>query len=176
MVEIWKDVKGYENYSISSIGNVISKGRKVRYNHSATGKESFREKKEKLLKPVTNKQNGYKYINLSNSLNVVSTFSIHRLVAINFVGNINNKPCVNHIDGIKTNNVVSNLEWCTYKENSIHSSENNLTPKGEKHYKSVLSNLDVSDIRKSKMSVPALARYYGVEYRSMWQIVKGIRR
>lgn len=176
MIEIWKEIKGYENYNISNVGNVMSKGRKVRYIHAVTGEEHFRNTKDKILKVVTNNKNGYEYINLSDSLKGVSTFSIHRLVAINFVDNENNKPCVNHIDGIKTNNVVSNLEWCTHKENSIHSSENNLTHKGERHYKSTLSNSDVLNIRKSKMSVPDLARYYGVEYRSMWQIVKGITR
>jgi hypothetical protein len=175
--ESWISIAGYQGlYDVSNIGNVRSIGRKVKYNHHATGETHFRNTKEKILKISTNKGNGYKYINLHHPITGVTTISIHRLVAIHFINNKNADPCVNHIDGIKANNVVSNLEWCTHKENSIHSSKNNLTPKGENHYKSTLSDSDIFDIRRSKRSIPALAKHYGVEYRSMWQIVKGITR
>ena len=46
--------------------------------------------------------------------------SIHRLVADAFIENPYNKPCINHIDGNKRNNDISNLEWCTYGENALH--------------------------------------------------------
>jgi hypothetical protein len=78
----------------------------------------------KELKPATDKK-GYLRVGLTINKKLC-TKKVHRLVAIEFIPNPLNKPCVNHIDGNKKNNNVTNLEWVTYKENTEHAIKNNL--------------------------------------------------
>lgn len=118
-MEIWKKIDGFENYEVSNYGNV----RSLNYNNQNI---------IKILKPVIC-SNGYYGVGLS--LNGKSkTFSIHRLVAIRFINNYDNKKEVNHINGIKTDNRVENLEWCTRLENAKHAKKNNLLKSGKNHY------------------------------------------
>lgn len=101
MKEQWKEIEGYDGrYLISNTGKVYSKFSK------------------RLL--IGNSTRGYKFYTLSKN-GVCKSPKAHRLVAIHFLENTENKPCVNHIDGDPSNNNVSNLEWCTYSENIIHS-------------------------------------------------------
>lgn len=78
--------------------------------------------KMSLIKPVINKNNGYYQVVLRNKAAGVkaTAFYVHRLVAETYIENPNNLPVVNHIDFNKLNNNVSNLEWCTIKENVHH--------------------------------------------------------
>lgn len=108
MEEIWKDIKGYEGYyQVSNLGRVKSNGN--RSNH----------KTEKLLSLNKNSK-GYLRVMLYRECKYKSFF-VHRLVAEHFIPNPLNLPQVNHLDCDKTNNCVSNLEWCTNRENTIHS-------------------------------------------------------
>lgn len=101
MGEIWKDVKGYEGlYRISNHGRI------------------WTNKYKKYLKQFIS-QGGYLHVSLSKR-GRVRKYDIHRLVALNFIPLIDGKNVVNHIDENKTNNHVSNLEWCTQKENINH--------------------------------------------------------
>ena len=111
MDEIWKDIKGYEGiYQVSNIGRVRSLDRWTEGN-----KCMF--KRGRIIKPFDNK--GYNNTSLSRG-GVDTTFATHRLVADAFIPNPDNLPCVNHKDGHKRNNVVDNLEWVTYSENTRH--------------------------------------------------------
>lgn len=74
-------------------------------------------KKEGIKKPFINR--GYYYINLWKD-GKYHTYTVHRLVALTFIPNPENKECVNHIDGNKLNNCIDNLEWCTRSENDLH--------------------------------------------------------
>lgn len=109
--EVWKDVPGYEkSYQASTFGRIKSLKRKV--NHPKGGLKTVNEK---ILKPV--KLGGYRHICLGRKNPIL----IHRIVAKTFIPNPLNKPCVNHIDGDKKNNKLSNLGWVTYSENEKHS-------------------------------------------------------
>lgn len=103
MEEIWKDIEGYEgHYQVSSFGRV----------------KSIKLGKEKILKSHLHYR-GYELINLS-LCGCVKSFLIHRLVCSAFIKKPKNKFQVNHKDGVKTNNHVCNLEWCTQSENQKH--------------------------------------------------------
>lgn len=99
-MEIWRDIDEYENYQISSWGRVYSKN-----THSIVAQE----KTEK----------GYMRVYLCRD-GVRKHYKVHRLVAGEFIPNPLGKPQVNHKDGNKENNSVSNLEWVTNKENCNH--------------------------------------------------------
>lgn len=104
-VEIWKDIEGYEGlYQVSNFGRVKSLPRNTT--------------KGGVIKPIKNKD-GYLYIVLCQN-GKVKTFKTHRLVAITFLNNPNNLPCVNHKNEIKTDNRLENLEFCSYQYNNSY--------------------------------------------------------
>jgi len=129
------NIKG-TNYYVLSNGDVIT------YNWKNTGRRA-------ILKPAKD-QKGYMRVGLVIN-GKLTTKKVHRLVASAFLENRYNKPQVNHIDGNKSNNDVSNLEWVTQSENKKHSFliglENN---NGENNPFSKLRNEDVLQIRKLK--------------------------
>ncbi len=97
-----KQIIYFPNYSISNLGFVIN------------------NKTQKEIKSFLNKSTGYLHINLYDNEKKPITKQIHRLVAIHFIENPENKRCVNHIDSNRLNNNYLNLEWNTYKENNKH--------------------------------------------------------
>jgi len=101
--------------------------------------------------------------------------SIHRLVAEAFIPNPNKKPDINHINGIKTDNHVENLEWCTESENTQHAITNRLIPLGESSVKSKLKEVDVIKILSlsKTMTHASIANIFGVSRRTIGFICQG---
>lgn len=110
--EVWKDIPGYEGlYQVSNIGNVKSLSRIVRANTCGV-----RTIPEKVLTPCKG-STGYLIVVLCKN-GKHKSINIHRLVAISFIPNPDNLKEVNHRNEIKTDNMVSNLEWCDRKYNA----------------------------------------------------------
>ena len=102
--------------------------------------------------------------------------SIHRLVAMYFIPNPNNLPTVNHIDGNKDNNDVSNLEWMSSKDNSIHAANNGLLPTGEKSRFAKIKNRTAIDICNElsigKLTFGEIAEKYNTTYGTVYDIYR----
>jgi hypothetical protein len=124
--EIWKAIAGYEaQYEVSNFGRIKS------LNFNRTGKE-------RILKSVTIKS-GYCQVSLCENNNCI-IHSVHRLVAKAFIPNPENKPEVNHINGVKADNRVENLEWNTQSENGSHAYKTGLSKVSEKTRLAVSKN------------------------------------
>tara|TARA_R110002167_G_scaffold361407_1_gene579712 strand:+ start:1003 stop:1464 length:462 start_codon:yes stop_codon:yes gene_type:complete len=151
-MEIWKSIKDYENYEVSNLGRV----------------KSIRNGKDVFLKFRDNGK-GYNVSALYNK-GVRKDIKVHRLVAINFIENKYNKPQVNHINGIKSDNNSDNLEWCTNKENTIHSYSLGLQ-------KTKLTKEDVNYIRNDKITFQKdLALMFKVSHQLISKIKRNERR
>lgn len=108
--EIWKDIEWYKwRYQVSNMWNVKSFVRNIRW---------------KILKPCKD-SNWYFFVRLSNWTSV-KNHRVNRVVSLLFLNNLQEYPHVNHINWIKTDNRVDNLEWCTISQNLIHAYKNNL--------------------------------------------------
>ena len=149
-------------YEVSTFGRVKS----INYNNTNS---------PKILKNNTQKT-GYFSVGIKIN-NKRYTVSVHRLVAIAFIPNPENKPYVNHINGIKTDNRVENLEWSTAKENTDHGIRLGLISdiKGNLNRFSVLSEIDVLEIREThkntKQKYSQTAKKYNVSSENISLIV-----
>lgn len=124
MEEIWKPIPGYEGlYELSNIGRLKSLP-KIIHDFGIHKKVITKEKIRKYPRPT---KNGYRSYALTKD-KIRHTGYVHKLLALCFLENDDpqNKTQVNHIDGDKTNDVLSNLEWCTPGENQKHAWDTNL--------------------------------------------------
>lgn len=147
-----KQIKGFNDYSITKDGQVFS------------------HKTNKFKKPFI-ELTGYVTIQLYKN-NKKKNYYLHRLIAETYLINLESKPQVNHIDGIKTNNNISNLEWATPKENMKHSFDKGLRQKyypKSAIYKLVLDTLTgvfYNDIKEA-------SKYSNYEYRYLRGMLNG---
>ena len=138
MVEIYKDIEGYEQlYQISNQGTVKS-----------FGNGNSNNSKERILKPAKDKD-GYLYVCLSKQ-GKRKYYRVHRLVCQAFISNPNNLSFVNHRNEIKTDNRASNLEWCDCSYNINYGTRNQIV--AEKLSKQVLC-VETGKIYTSAMEV-----------------------
>lgn len=153
----WKQSE-YPGYRVSTCGMV-----------EGTSRWGYK----RILKPSVSR-NGY--LRVSVRINgKTKNKSVHRLVLKTFSTPIDaNKSEVNHIDGNKRNNKLSNLEWCTRKENSQHALKMGAVPAGETHALSKLNNDKIIFIKKNykKFSYSFLAKKYGVTKSAIGCVVK----
>jgi hypothetical protein len=156
--EIWKRINGYEEYEISNLGRV---------------KSFKRDRKGKIMKPKFSGE--YLAVTLCAD-GQQERKTIHRLVAEHFIPNPSGLPWVNHKDGNKLNNKVTNLEWVTPSENNNHAYEIGLKKgvKGEKHGRSKLNEIDVITIyhlaKSEVIPIKKIANKFGVTFQTVSDI------
>lgn len=164
VMEVWKKVEGFENYEISNLGRL--KGLEVITKFGC----GFKKYPERICNFWHDKK-GYEYytffVNGKNRHKL-----IHRLVAKAFILNPDNKPQVNHINGIKSDNRLENIEWCTAKENLEHAVLNGLNIKhGIHNYQSKLSLKDVEHIRNSNLTQKELSIKFNISQTGVSRIL-----
>lgn len=144
MEEIWKDIEDYDGlYQVSNLGRVK---RLI----------GLRCKEERFIKPLYRK--GYHFVFLYRN-SKYKTMSIHRLVALSFLINKYDKMEVNHIDGVKTNNCVENLEWSTRSENTRHAFDTGLIKATSTKLIDYATGVAYDSIRKASYYYPFTETY-----------------
>lgn len=179
--EIWKPVVGYEGiYEVSSFGRIKSLARTI------TMKVRLKEKMLKTAKIIKHGSLPYRLALLSKN-DERKTVQVHRIVAQAFIPNPENKPVVNHKDSDGANNIVGNLEWVTYRENTLHSySKPFISPggsgkrmyRGENSPWAKLSNQQVQEIKelRGKITPKKIAEKYLVSVANVYSILNGRTR
>lgn len=158
MNEVWRIIDGFADlYKVSNFGRV----------------KSFNRGKPKILKERIS-PNGYRFVALQVGGKKILK-SIHRLVAEAFIPNPENKPQVNHINGVKNDNRVENLEWCTRSENIRHAVATGLKASGEDNYNAKITNEQARIIRENpnNLSIAQLAEEFNVSCNFIGAVQRG---
>lgn len=159
MIETWKRIAGFEIYEISDFGRIRKDG--------------------VILRTSISPRLGYYVKRLREYKKMIY---IHRAIATAFVANPNSYPCVNHKDRNKANNDVSNLEWCTHRQNIQHACDHaranggTWNPKGEDSPKSKLKREHIPLIKEAYaagFSQQKIAGYFKVRKQSIASVLHG---
>jgi len=159
MIEEWRNIEGFPDYTVSNLGRVCS----VRRGHP-------------IILKGRNSGAGYLQVILHNGDKQAHSKIIHRLVASAFIPNPENKPQVNHISGVKEDNNVNNLEWCTRFENMEHAFAIGLKSNvGIHHPKTHLTEAEVIEIYKLTHTGSSGQKAIGELFRITQQAVSKIK-
>lgn len=166
--EYWKVIPGFPGHMASSMGRIKS------INHTSNRGLPY-PVKGKIRKQLINKR-GYCRIQL---IHKGKNYQAHQLIALTFLENPNNYTSINHINGIKTDNRIENLEWCSHSHNTRHAFDMGLIniPNGVKHWSSCLDEIQVKTIRKcisDGMTAYKLAKYFKVSQAVVHNIKHGL--
>lgn len=161
--EVWKDVEGYEGiYQVSNLCRVKSLKRSGP--GTGTSKDTIRK--------LRISRHGYYRVGLTKH-SKTKWYLVHRLIAIAFIPNPKKHPCINHINSVRIDNSLSNLEWCTYSKNSKHSFDTN----GRKNPLRKLTDDQVDEIRMLAKNYKRgmgkeLAKKYNVSSTVIYYVIK----
>lgn len=168
MEEIWKDIPSYEGYyQVSNIGNFRSLPRIVKYKSTGT-----RNYPGKPLLTETAKDNYQRIVLMKDGKKI--RYQAHKLVALAFIPNPENKPFINHIDGNKSNNKVENLEWCTASENMVHADKTGLRDMS-KHHPSNSKKIKCIETGEIFISYLRAVKWLGKTATSISSLVRGTK-
>jgi len=160
--ELWKKLDEYPNIEISNLGRI-----KKLKNH--------KKHKDIIQSDFFKDKDGYSRINVLNKKGEIKQVGIHRLVALAFIPNLENKKCVNHRNSVRTDNRVSNLEWVTPKENVYHSFifgnavKRTLVPKNK-----VLTAFQISEIENLRRmyTLKKISYLFNINYSTLKNIIR----
>lgn len=170
MNEVWKPVQGYEGiYEVSNLGRVRSLDR-VAENRWGTTRPI-----PGTIRTIAVKREGYCFVNLFRKSKGKPMY-VHRLVALAFLPNPDNLPQVNHKDGDKLNNALTNLEWCSKSDNCRHAIDHGLyeQARGESSGSAKVTESDVIEIRRlwaAGMLQKDIAARFGIGRKAVTKIV-----
>lgn len=168
--EKWVDILGYEEfYQLSNFGRI-----KALYREWYSGLNNciFKKKDECIISERDAK--GYRAVILTKN-GIPKSFTVHRLLAIHFIKNPENKPQVNHINGIKTDNRIENLEWCTESENQQHAIKMGLKVHEKRQFHSQARKVKCDTFDLVFGCIRDAGDALGIDYTTIWHICRGDR-
>lgn len=157
--EIWGTPEKYIDIQVSSLGRI----KRIYANKESVIKETFVKDKD-----------GYSKVSVKDLNGKWTSKSVHSLVALTFIPNPENKTCVNHINGVRDDNRVENLEWVTPKENVLHSFQSGRRKICKEIPKvTLLTDFQISqiDFLRQYYSLNQLSKLFNISYQSMKNIV-----
>lgn len=157
--EIWGTPEKYIDIQVSSLGRV----KRIYANKESVIKETFVKDRD-----------GYSRVSVKDLNGKWTSKSVHSLVALTFIPNPENKTCVNHINGVRDDNRVENLEWVTPKENVLHSFQSGRRKVCKDIPKvTLLTDFQISqiDFLRQYYSLNQLSKLFNISYQAMKNIV-----